>query len=195
MKNTIITILFLISGIAYAQHPTYITVPLEESTNREYSTRDYTIFKDLNHSLDKFIGTWLYTDGNKSFKITFLKVENVVTTNKFQKEDILISRYEYKVNNTVVFETYSTGVSEVTSSILLNPNNIVFIYSEPSFTSCEKARYGNLTLTYSTSGSQQLLNWVRTDIPIREKPIPCSDGTPADVSDFLAPANMVLVKQ
>lgn len=194
MKNIIITALLLVSSIAFAQHPQYVTVPLEESTNIEYSTRNYTFFKDLNHSLDKFIGTWIYIDGNKSFKITFIKNENVITTNRTQKEDILVSRCEYKVNNTVIFETYSNGRSRISSSVFINPTNIIFSYSEPSFTSCKKARYAHINVNYSTSGGQQLLTWVRTDVPLREKPLPCSDGSPTDVSDFILPANMVLTK-
>ena len=193
----IITFLFL-SHFTFAQeHPEWIEVPLEETLDMEYRLRDFTYFKDMNNSLDKFVGTWVYSVGNEYFKITFFKLGNQMShMNLRQKEDILFSRYEYKKNGVTVFATYSTNISRVSWSFMINSNLIALSYNEPSFTHCEKEKIGDLEITYSiNSNNQPILNWTRTDVPINQISIPCQGSTTADTTDFLAPANMLLIKQ
>lgn len=197
MKKIALIIIILINFIGYAQHPEWITVPLEESLDMEYRHRDFTYFKDVNNSLDKFVGTWVYSQGNDYFKITFIKLTNQVSEiNLRQKEDILISRYEYKQNGIIIFETYTTNISRVNFCLLSDTNNLTMLYSEPSLTHCRKQRIGDLEITYSlNSNNQPIITWIRSDVPINQEPIPCQGSTSVDVSNFLTPANMILVKQ
>jgi hypothetical protein len=181
-----------------AQHPEWIITPLETMLDMELSKRNFTYFKDVNNHLNKFEGTWLYTNGSTSFKIIFIKLANQTgTLNSKQKEDVLITRYEYKVNNSIVFETITTNRSLVKWGFMyFDPNKICMLYNEPSFTHCSKQRIGELELTYNTNPSgQPTLSWVRTDAPVNQQPFPCTGETTSDISDFLAPANMVLIKQ
>ncbi|WP_306350945.1 DUF6705 family protein [Flavobacterium sp. '19STA2R22 D10 B1'] len=194
--KTIVTLLLAlyIHTVSFAQRPQWTTVSLE---NKSYTTEHYIYFKDINHSLDKFIGTWIYNQGNDSFKITFIKKLNQPSPiNHFQKLDLLISHYEYKQNGTIIFETYTTNFSLVDYVLLKDSDNMVMLYGEPSFTHPSKKRIGDLLVTYSLNSSNQpILTWVRTDYPVRELPIPYRGYTTSDISDFIAPANMILIKE
>ncbi|WP_394759276.1 DUF6705 family protein [Flavobacterium sp.] len=198
MKKIIIATLLIFNSFSYAQHTAeWITVPLEDALDPAYMVRDFTYFKDINHSLDKFVGTWQYTQGGVSFKITFIKLENDDSSwHSKQKEDVLISRYEYKNNGNTIFETYTTNISQVNFRFLTNDaESIKFGYQEPSFTECVKSRIGDLRVSYSLNSSNQpTLTWSRTEKPRTETPIPCTGSNTVDISDFLAPANMVLTK-
>jgi hypothetical protein len=197
MKKLVLATLLFISSITYAQHPEWITVSLEDTFDFEYRHRDFTYFKDLNNSLDKFAGTWVYSQGSEYFKITFIKLTNQVSEmNLRQKEDILITRYEYKQNGNTIFETYSTNRSFVNWSFMVDSNNIDLTYTESSFTHCRKQRIGDVVITYSlNSNNEPIITWNRTDVPINQQPIPCQGSATVDVSNFLTPANMILVKQ
>lgn len=198
MKKIIFIIVLFISSITYAQqHSEWVTVSLEDTFDIEYRHRDFTYFKDLNNSLDKFLGSWVYSQGSEYFKITFIKLTNQVSEmNLRQKEDILITRYEYKQNGNTIFETYSTNRSFVNWSFMIDSNKIALSYTEPSFTHCRKQRIGDLEITYSlNSNNQPIITWSRTDAPINQQPIPCQGSTTVDISNFLTPGNMILVKQ
>lgn len=197
MKKIILITLLFVSTVTNAQHPEWITVSLEDTFDFEYRTRDFTYFKDLNNSLDKFVGTWVYSQGNDYFKLTFIKLTNQVKEiNGRQKEDILITRYEYKLNGNTIFETYSTNRSFVNWSFMVDSDNIELNYTEPSFTHCTKDRIGDVKILYSLNSSNQpIITWIRTDVPVNQQPIPCEGSSTVDVSDFLTPANMTLVKQ
>ncbi|HET8809139.1 MAG TPA: DUF6705 family protein [Flavobacteriaceae bacterium] len=55
-------------------------------------------YKDVNHILDPFVGTWLYTNGNTSFKIVLEKMEHSSASNGIFFEDLLIGAYRYVEN-------------------------------------------------------------------------------------------------
>jgi hypothetical protein len=52
--------------------------------------------KDLNNILNQFEGTYLYTNGNKSFKIVLVK--KIKQYNSSYYEDLIIGEYQYIVN-------------------------------------------------------------------------------------------------
>jgi hypothetical protein len=197
MKKLTLILIILFNSLCFAQHPEWVTVTLEESLDFEYRHRDFTYFKDINNSLDKFVGSWVYSQGNEYFKITFLKLTNQISEiNLKQKEDILITRYEYKQNGNTIFETYTTNISRVNFCLLSDTNNLTMLYTEPSLTHCTKDRIGELEIIYSLNASNQaIITWNRIDKPVTQQPIPCQGSTTVDVSNFLAPANMILVKQ
>lgn len=63
----LITILF--SSTSIAQSP---VVDIENKPSfRETVTNTY--YKDINNFMNPFVGTWIYTNGNTSFKIVLVK--------------------------------------------------------------------------------------------------------------------------
>lgn len=200
MKNILkTTILFflLLSNNGYCQHgANWIDVPLEYQNWAEYKDRPWTRFKDLNHTFDRFLGTWEYNQGGHYFKITFFKYENATYNSILhQTEDCVHSYYEYRYNGVLKFETYTTQVSNVSSYFLINEDVLGLFYQEPSLTSCSKARIGDLLLTASyNTNNQPILEWNITSTELIGQTIPCADGSPQDRTDFLVPANMILTK-
>ena len=88
MKNIIITILIIIATISCkAQSPIY---PLSDHTI-EITNGAY--YKDMDGDLDNFIGTWLYQNGNTSFKITLQKTLQYFNDQWY--EDLLYGEYQY----------------------------------------------------------------------------------------------------
>jgi|SRR5690606_11947695 len=62
-------------------------------------------YKDINNFMDPFEGTWLYTNGNTSFKIVLTK-ETMQYTGKFYT-DYLSGEYQYIENGNEVVNTLS----------------------------------------------------------------------------------------
>ena len=73
---------------------------------------DGAYLKDVNNELDKFVGTWVYSNGNTSLTITFQKINQVYNDSWY--EDLLIGEYQYIEN----------GVEKVNSLSRLNNPNI-----------------------------------------------------------------------
>ena len=171
--NKITVFLFLLfNSLSYSQQG-MVTVSLEDREDETYKYRPKKYFKYFNGTFNKFLGTWVYSQGNQYFKITFFKTERIADwTSDRQQEDIVQSNYEYRLNGNIVFESYTSNLSFVNSHILYEPNVLGFGYGEPSLTSCSKARYGKLTITYSlNSNNQPILNWNRVDEVLREIPV------------------------
>lgn len=70
-----------------------------------HDSPDGTYYKDLNNELDKFEGTWVYTNGNTILTITFEKEEYVSVRNKHR--DYLYGEYSYIENGEEVVNTLS----------------------------------------------------------------------------------------
>ncbi len=100
MKKIIITIVLLFGLHCVAQN-TIIDIP---NWNGENNPPNFHL-KDVNHILDNFVGTWLYTNGTTSLKIVLEKREHVLKGNYY--EDILIGEYQYRdiTNNTDLFNS------------------------------------------------------------------------------------------
>ncbi len=193
---SILTLIF--SLFAHSQHPpcnNLQIISLLEDNSLQTFFRPCTYFKDVDNIFNKFLGTWQYTNGSQSFRITFYKTEHVrIPSQEKQWEDIIQSHYEYKVDGSVVFSNYGTEYSNVDSFMTLSTSKLRFSYYEPSFTSCRKTRRGELTLTHSIDGGGvPILIW-ENEILARGYTNYCPDGTETDVSGFIVPLNMVLHK-
>lgn len=57
-------------------------------------------YKDLDNDLDKFVGTWKYTNGSTSLTITLIKkvMQPLISENMNYYEDIIIGEYKYIEN-------------------------------------------------------------------------------------------------
>lgn len=64
-------------------------------------------FKDIDNDLNKFVGEWVFQDGNKKLTLKFIKIINAHTN--FDKwnyyEDRLVGEYKYEENNVVIVNT------------------------------------------------------------------------------------------
>lgn len=90
MKKTLILFLFISFAYCKAQSP---VINLLERTSPRI---DNAYYKDTNNLLNQFEGTWLYTNGNSSLKITIVK-KIMLFTGKYY-EDYLIGDYQYIEN-------------------------------------------------------------------------------------------------
>lgn len=52
-------------------------------------------YKDIDNDLDKFVGTWLYTHGNTSFKIILKKRVHTYSQAGNYHNDLLVGEYQY----------------------------------------------------------------------------------------------------
>ncbi|MFC4739879.1 DUF6705 family protein [Flavobacterium ponti] len=99
-----IIILFILHGfVCKAQTPIYPireNRPSSKAVNNSYS-------KDTFNDFDMFTGTWVHTDGNNEFKITFQKKLMFYNDVTKMYEDKLVGEYIYKVNGTEEVNTMS----------------------------------------------------------------------------------------
>ncbi|MEW5675797.1 DUF6705 family protein [Flavobacterium enshiense] len=73
--------------------------------NDNYSRIPGVYYKDTNNQLDRYVGTWLYTNGMTSLKIIIQKKYNNFNPSKNFYEDILIGEYQYIENGVEIVNT------------------------------------------------------------------------------------------
>jgi hypothetical protein len=88
MKKLIKTILFLSLISCSAQTP---ILNIAEDNGNQINGAYY---KDINNLLDPFTGTYIYTNGNESFKIVLQK-KTMSSVNNIYFEDLIIGEYQY----------------------------------------------------------------------------------------------------
>tara|TARA_R110002111_G_scaffold126258_1_gene190814 strand:- start:160 stop:699 length:540 start_codon:yes stop_codon:yes gene_type:complete len=80
-------------------------------------------YKDVNNVLNDFEGTWLYTNGNTSLKITLTK--NIQYFNGKFYEDIIVGGYQYIENGVEKINTLSdASISNIGRNASIKGNNI-----------------------------------------------------------------------
>lgn len=87
------TIYFNIIGLLLLSMSCKAQSPIVPIDNKYKDTPLGGYFKDLNNELDKFTGTWLFTNGNTSFKIKIDKKTMFFEGEYY--EDILVGEYQY----------------------------------------------------------------------------------------------------
>lgn len=164
-------------------------------------------YKDTTNSLDKYLETWLYDDGTTYFKITFIKKEHSLISNRTVNvfRDELVCEYLLKVNDITIYDTYGANsnatesiANHILGSLILEENKVNLFYSEPPLNGgCERYASGKLELEYENNPfmTAPQLQWTRINDVTYGDTIDCTDGTQKDTSDFKIPANMTLIKQ
>ena len=79
--------------------------PVVGLTQKKGSIPDNIYYKDIDGDLDKYVGTWKYTNGNTSITITFRKI--LQDYNGKWYADKLIGDYKYVKNGVVVMDYLS----------------------------------------------------------------------------------------
>lgn len=87
MKTIFYTVIILLNVLTikgYAQTPTSIVEICNGVT--EDDAPDYTYFKDVNNTFDKFVGTWKWTNGNEIliFKLSKITQKYFPETKMFE---------------------------------------------------------------------------------------------------------------
>jgi hypothetical protein len=143
MKNIIFLFLILVIFSCNAQTPI-----LSRYDNPNYGRTQNAYYKDINNFQDQFVGTWIYTNGNTTLKVVFIK--KLMFYNNFDPkkyyEDVLIGEYQYIEN----------GVEKVNSLSNLNSNPLTYfdynLYSSTKMTNespyppCDECPSGTLRL-------------------------------------------------
>ncbi|OSY87008.1 hypothetical protein WH52_13150 [Tenacibaculum holothuriorum] len=92
---------------------------------RQYNTPNGAYYKDLNNELDKFVGTWKFTDGNKELIIELGKIEQLQISNNYR--DYLRGEYSYIENNSTLVNTLPLNLNEKANlggSYIYPPNRV-----------------------------------------------------------------------
>ncbi|MEM6685064.1 MAG: DUF6705 family protein [Bacteroidota bacterium] len=194
-KTIKITAILSLLLCAFTSAQNEIIVPLEEQNTSIYIGDQVFYFKDVNNTLDKYVGTWKYEDSNHFLEIQVTKKEHIskgipglYNDNNF--EDYISVKMLYKLSGIIKY-TYQNTLMR--GNIIRSVNVVELIYNEPSLISCYRNKQADLLLQYVSSGLNQQLIWTRIKrLPSDGK---CPDGTDSDNSDFLIPANLTLTKQ
>ena len=183
MKQLIILTARLIATACKGQTPVYIL-----GTDSPNIIPSGSYFKDNNHILDKFIGTWVLNQNGQQFIIQLNKLEMNSSNNYFI--DTIIGSYKYILNgNTIVnTENYTNGNSKIQYVFLNNDlNKIALFFDDP-----ERPKIGaKVFLTYSNVSGVEKLHWELKVMGYQ----PILPGEPAPQLDFRVPTNCELIKQ
>ncbi|TRW23345.1 hypothetical protein FMM05_14220 [Flavobacterium zepuense] len=89
----IITFLFCV-GVCRGQSP---ILPINDANYPE-ATGAY--YKDLNNDLNRYVGTWKYTNGTTSLTVTLQKkvMQHIINAPYGYYEDLVIGEYKYILN-------------------------------------------------------------------------------------------------
>jgi hypothetical protein len=98
MKNLFFTISILLLALSCkAQSP---IVPLDTYI---HEIADNSYVKDIDNELNKFIGTWIFSDGTSTFTLVLQK--QIQTFNDDYYEDYMIGEYSYSINGLTIVNT------------------------------------------------------------------------------------------
>jgi hypothetical protein len=173
-----------------------IIVPLEEQNSNIYSSDQVIYFKDVNNTLNKYVGTWKYEDNSHFLEVLITKKVHVSKGipdlyNDPNFEDHISIKMLYKYNGVTKY-TYQNTL--MWGNRIKSTNSLGLIYDEPSLTSCFRKKSADLLLQYISNGLQTQLIWTRIN-RLPKGLWKCPDGTEIDNTDFLIPANLTLTKQ
>lgn len=130
MKTLLISKLFFLTAIfSMAQTP---IVSLLDYGNPYYFTEG-AYHKDVNNDMDKFVGEWLWQDGNSSLMLNFgkevMRERFLPADNIYIYEDLIYGEYRFvengveKINTLSMFEVLQGRQHNISGFRLLGKNN------------------------------------------------------------------------
>jgi hypothetical protein len=161
---------------------------------------DYAYCKDLNNDLDKFAGTWNYTDDSSEFLLKIVKQEQVFRGSPFNYYMAQLSgNYRYIKNETIVVNTlnndFESNSSIIGSEMSLDKKEFVLTFTDPGK---ERAEY-SLELEYIGTDllGNEKLRWTLKQIGYYSGYVPGENPPTEEELDqtIRIPQNMILVKQ
>jgi hypothetical protein len=184
MKKIINISFLILCFICNAQNPIY------NYNNIPNNIPNGCYIKDMDNHLNKFVGTWKFSDNNVEFTLVLHKLEMVSHGNIYIDE--ITGYFIYKINNVTIIDTSSNPNTEpsICCSLFFNSNfeNIsvqVFDIERPKISF-------NAYLSYSIglNDNSKYLNWKLSTFLIPKLP-----GQPAPLYDIRLPNNLTLIKQ
>ena len=169
MRNIITVFLFVFVYTVKAQQ----IVPFEQMVNYNAYQSNGKYFKDVNGTLNKFLGNWKYENLDSSpteiVEVTFYKREMVSAGGYF--EDELYAHFKYIKNGVEIYNTYNTlRIRDIWSGYYFDNdfNKLRMQYNEPDDVESMKRKHtfyieyftentGGMGLGVSTVAK---LNWV-----------------------------------
>jgi hypothetical protein len=118
MKQLFLIMVFMLGLGCKAQSPI-------KSLYTDYRELNGAYYKDLDNDLDKFVGTWKYTNGSTSLTITLIKKVMFHNLEGNYYEDTLIGEYKYTVNGVDVINTLNNLNSNYTSQFDYNISGLI----------------------------------------------------------------------
>ena len=196
-RYSILILVFLITTIIQAQQT---IKPLEEYLNDPYGADVY--YKDVNGTLDKYIGTWKYDDGTHYFEITFSKVEAALEAPNNPdiptRYDYLKTAFIYKHNGVEIYnhsENATYPYDYIKGDNVSSNNELSLRYTEPSPNGL-RGNFANVAVVYSENGlNAPTITWTRYDLPVHTILYADGNGDYPVITPFVIPENMLLTKQ
>ncbi|HEX8268749.1 MAG TPA: DUF6705 family protein [Flavobacterium sp.] len=110
--------------------------PIQDISAQGWQNTSGVYYKDINNNLDAFEGTYLYTDGDDSFRIVFQKKSNVSVANRYT-EDLIIGEYRFVLDGIEKVNTLSDiNASLPKESMHRIDGNHVLVGTERGCTDC-----------------------------------------------------------
>jgi hypothetical protein len=100
MKNIILIIIAIVFTIECSAQTKVVNI-----TKTSSSLEANLYCKDIDNSLDPFVGTWIHTDGNTSLKIVLKKELKFYTGENYK--DLIVGEYQYIENGVEKINTLS----------------------------------------------------------------------------------------
>ena len=113
-----------------------IIVPLG-SDNDALDSPNYYI-KDVNSLLDKYVGTWKYTNSNTEVTIVLKKEIHYATSNNTYYEDLLVGEYQYVKDGIIIVNTLADMNNPIIKGYRHKISGGILIskFNYPACTSC-----------------------------------------------------------
>ena len=147
--------------------------------------------KDTENVLNKFAGTWTYSENGKIFSIILNKAEMVKLINYYVDE--LQGSYFYSNNGNMIVNTatpvFAGENSRIFGAILWegDDNKVTLFFKDP-----ERSKMSaEVTLTYSNQNGVKKLHWQLKHTGTS----PQLPGDSAPLLDFRVPTDVYLIKQ
>lgn len=155
-------------------------------------------YKDVNGVLNKFVGTWVYDTPPYYLKVEARKALHQQVLDGRKYKDRLELFYEFKINGEIKYNTIEapSQIAYTRGNIIRssNLNKIELNHYEPSLISCWRGKASDLTLNYHNINGIISMTWNRK-YRLRMNEGTCDNGIPYDLSDYLIPNNITLIKQ
>lgn len=159
--KTILIILALFTISCKAQTVSLETIAKCQQENPPYPCPDYTYVKDINNSLNKYVGTWKGILNGKTYEFNFIKKENM---GEYIKRDRLIGRLRIKDSSgNIVYNTFTQtdNTKTMLSGLNFQPNLKAYMVYFVGRSEC--VEYGNVYLRMLPSTPNQMTVFFHPD--------------------------------
>lgn len=174
MKKTFLFIIFSIIFCPNLQSQITVVEPFTEydlAQGIDYQVEDLRYYKDINGTLNPFIGIWKNTTGNKTFKVTLWKKEMVLFANSFYIDkiygDYTVIVNEGQTNEQVLFNSkYPTNdPTPFTPTIMMQgkyPQVSGVIYDNSRF-HINKSTWSEFLLLFKILPGNTTAQWIKDE--------------------------------